>query len=190
MKHRTGFGACAMIGTILASAVLMNAAAQTDPAAVVKDTTKTAVAKADHNGKAASHKLKPQTTCPVMGGAIDKNQYVDYKGKRIYVCCPDCIDKVKKNPEKYIKKLEKMGQGVETIGDEKKNTSSDGKEGASMKGMDMKDMKMTGDPASKAAQAGYWTCPMHPEIHQAKAGQCPKCGMNLEYKETAKEGQK
>ena len=24
-----------------------------------------------------------------------------------------------------------------------------------------------------------WTCPMHPEIAEAKAGKCPKCGMNL-----------
>jgi hypothetical protein len=50
----------------------------------------------------------------------------------------------------------------------------------------MKGKKMTGDTTSKAAEAGYWTCPMHPEVHQAKAGQCPICGMNLEYKETTK----
>jgi len=24
------------------------------------------------------------------------------------------------------------------------------------------------------------TCPMHPEVQQAKPGKCPKCGMNLE----------
>ena len=59
--------------------------------------------------------LVPQTTCPVMGNAIDKSQYVDYKGKRIYVCCGGCIDAVKKDPETYIKKLEAMGQGVENI---------------------------------------------------------------------------
>jgi len=60
--------------------------------------------------------LKPQTTCPVMTGqSIDKTLYVDYKGKRIYVCCRGCIAKVKKNPEKYLKKLEKTGQEAETI---------------------------------------------------------------------------
>jgi hypothetical protein len=26
------------------------------------------------------------------------------------------------------------------------------------------------------------TCPMHPEVQQAKPGKCPKCGMNLEKK--------
>jgi len=60
--------------------------------------------------------LKPQTTCPVMAGQpIDKSLSVDYKGKRIYVCCEDCLAKLKKNPEKYLKKLHKMGQEAETI---------------------------------------------------------------------------
>lgn len=31
------------------------------------------------------------------------------------------------------------------------------------------------------AEASY-TCPMHPEVQQAKPGKCPKCGMNLEKK--------
>ncbi len=29
-------------------------------------------------------------------------------------------------------------------------------------------------------EAASYTCPMHPEIHQAKPGPCPKCGMALE----------
>lgn len=49
--------------------------------------------------------VKKQTTCPVMGGEINKDLYVDAKGKRIYVCCKGCIEAVKKNPEKYIEKL-------------------------------------------------------------------------------------
>jgi len=32
---------------------------------------------------------------------------------------------------------------------------------------------------------GYYTCPMHPEIHESKPGNCPKCGMALELKNTA-----
>ena len=50
-----------------------------------------------------------QTNCPVMGGKINKKYYVDYDGKRIYVCCPGCIGKIKADPEKYIKKLEADG---------------------------------------------------------------------------------
>jgi YHS domain-containing protein len=46
-----------------------------------------------------------QTTCPVMGGAIDKNVFVEYQGKKVYFCCPQCKGEFEKNPEKYISKL-------------------------------------------------------------------------------------
>lgn len=57
---------------------------------------------------------KVQTTCPVMGGKIDKNLYVDVEGKRIYVCCNGCIGAIKKDPAKYIKKLQGEGVTIET----------------------------------------------------------------------------
>jgi len=50
-----------------------------------------------------------QTTCPVMGGAIDKALYVDHAGKRIYVCCAGCIAKIKEDPAKVVKTLEASG---------------------------------------------------------------------------------
>lgn len=31
----------------------------------------------------------------------------------------------------------------------------------------------------KGAAASYYTCEMHPEVHSATPGQCPKCGMTL-----------
>lgn len=52
---------------------------------------------------------KMQTTCPVMGGSIDKTVYLDYQGKRLYFCCPACIPEFKKEPAKYLKKLEAEG---------------------------------------------------------------------------------
>jgi YHS domain-containing protein len=65
--------------------------------------------------KTNESELKLQTTCPVMGGEINRDLYVDHEGKRIYVCCEGCIDQVKNNPEKYIDKLESMGQRPEVI---------------------------------------------------------------------------
>ena len=50
-----------------------------------------------------------QAKCPVMGGVINKDLYVDHDGKRVYVCCPGCIDTVKADPETYISKLEAEG---------------------------------------------------------------------------------
>jgi len=58
-------------------------------------------------------KSKPQTTCPVLGGKIDKDVYVDHQGKRIYLCCKGCIDTFKKDPAKYLKKLEDEGVSLE-----------------------------------------------------------------------------
>ena len=53
--------------------------------------------------------VKVQTLCPVMGGTINKSKFVDYDGKRIYVCCDGCIDKVKKDPAKYVRQMEEKG---------------------------------------------------------------------------------
>jgi YHS domain-containing protein len=98
---------------------------------------------ATHDSMAVSPaKLAPQTTCPVMGEAINKSVYVDYNGKRVYFCCGMCPATFKKDPETYIKKLESMGQGVETVTTKKKETNvkgnSSGKKDSSgtMKGMD------------------------------------------------------
>lgn len=52
---------------------------------------------------------KSQTLCPVMGGAIDTNSFVDVKGRRIYVCCAGCIPTIQKDPDKYLVILAKEG---------------------------------------------------------------------------------
>jgi YHS domain-containing protein len=60
---------------------------------------------------AAEGESKPvkQTTCPVMGGPINKEIFADYDGKRVYFCCAACLETFNKDPEKYIKKLEDQG---------------------------------------------------------------------------------
>ena len=51
-----------------------------------------------------------QTICPVMGNPIDKNVFVEYKGKKVYFCCPDCKAKFNADPEKYVAKLPQFKQ--------------------------------------------------------------------------------
>jgi YHS domain-containing protein len=47
-----------------------------------------------------------QTMCPVMdGNKIDKNVFVEYKGKKVYFCCEDCKAKFEADPEKYTANL-------------------------------------------------------------------------------------
>jgi hypothetical protein len=76
---------------------------------VQKDFTKYAK-KVEAAGQAVA---KLQTTCPVMGGKVNKALYVDRDGKRIHVCCKGCIGAVQKDPEKYIKKLEADGVALD-----------------------------------------------------------------------------
>jgi YHS domain-containing protein len=40
-----------------------------------------------------------------MGNPIDKDVFVEYKGKKVYFCCPSCKGEFEKDPEKYISKL-------------------------------------------------------------------------------------
>ena len=49
--------------------------------------------------------LSEQTTCPVMGGAINKDIFIVYKGKKVYFCCPACKPMFEREPEKYVDKL-------------------------------------------------------------------------------------
>ena len=51
-----------------------------------------------------------QTTCPVMGSPINKALFVEYKGKKVYFCCPGCEDKFNAEPEKYVAKLPQFKQ--------------------------------------------------------------------------------
>lgn len=46
-----------------------------------------------------------QTTCPVMGSAIDKSIFRDYKGRRVYFCCSMCPPEFDKDPEGVMRKL-------------------------------------------------------------------------------------
>jgi YHS domain-containing protein len=66
-------------------------------------------------GAAEDQAVKKQSTCPVMGGAVNTNLFVDFEGKRIYVCCKGCLPEVKKDPAKYIAKLEKDGITLDKV---------------------------------------------------------------------------
>ncbi len=58
---------------------------------------------------------KAQSLCPIQGEKISKSLFVDYKGRRVYFCCSSCIADFKKDPDKYIKKLEADGVVLEKV---------------------------------------------------------------------------
>jgi YHS domain-containing protein len=51
-----------------------------------------------------------QTTCPITCNPIAKDVFVEYQGKKVYFCCPDCKGKFNAEPEKYIAKLPQFKQ--------------------------------------------------------------------------------
>ena len=73
-----------------------------------EDTKKAATATAEEAKKTTTEAAASieQTMCPVMdGNKIDKNVFVEYKGKKVYFCCADCKGKFLAEPEKYLAKL-------------------------------------------------------------------------------------
>jgi len=53
--------------------------------------------------------------CPVSGGNIDSSAMgsvtLEYKGKIYNFCCAACLEEFKKDPDKYINKVEEELQG-------------------------------------------------------------------------------
>ncbi|MEK7109947.1 MAG: YHS domain-containing protein, partial [Patescibacteria group bacterium] len=53
-----------------------------------------------------------------------KDVYTDFEGKRVYFCCPGCIEKFNAEPQKFIEQFQKAGivlesapvEGVTTTG--------------------------------------------------------------------------
>ena len=67
----------------------------------------------DEEAKKAEAKF--QTTCPVSGEKINKAVHADHQGKRVYFCCADCVEPFRKDPDKYIQKLEGAGVVLERV---------------------------------------------------------------------------
>ena len=74
-----------------------------------------------------------------------------HKGEHYYFCSSGCYDKFSLNPDEYLHSKKQT--------DHKSSHSK-------------KDGKKSKD--------SFYSCPMHPEIHQDDPGSCPKCGMALD----------
>ena len=66
-----------------------------------------------HDHGAAGHKPAAGTgepvakkLCPVMDEEIDPEVFTMHNGRKVYFCCDDCIAMFKKDPAKYLAKLD------------------------------------------------------------------------------------
>jgi Cu(I)/Ag(I) efflux system membrane fusion protein len=52
---------------------------------------------------------RSQTHCPIMGGKINPELYVDHGGYRVFFCCGGCVEPFKKEADKHIKIMQDKG---------------------------------------------------------------------------------
>ncbi len=105
-----------MIVVLFAGLVLLGGCKKSEPASPATPAATTQGHEGHEHAAASTEPAKEnvaaveQTTCPIMGGAIDKNIFTEYKGKKVYFCCPDCKAKFQADPEKYVANLPQFKQ--------------------------------------------------------------------------------
>jgi Cu+-exporting ATPase len=121
------------------------------------------------------------TVDPAKPGAT-----AEHAGRKYYFCCSHCAAKFQAAPEKYLQPATDPVCGMKV--DPAKAAAEVEHQGHRYyfcsKGCAQ---KFNADPARyvakkqepQKAQAGKYTCPMHPEVVQDGPGSCPKCGMAL-----------
>lgn len=112
-----------------------------------------------HENKVLNNRL----TDPVCGMTVTEASkfYEEVKNRTFYFCSEKCHIKFKSDPHFYITKVE----NVVTLKEPQKRDGEDSNE------VNQPDHVNT---------FTIYTCPMHPEIRQNHAGNCPICGMSLE----------
>ncbi len=100
-----------LISLLLVGLIMLNGCKKSEPAPseTPAETMQGHAATMDKPAEAVAAVLE-QTDCPVMGGAINKAIFTEYKGKKVYFCCSPCEEKFKEEPEKYIAKLPQFKQ--------------------------------------------------------------------------------
>jgi YHS domain-containing protein len=115
-KKKSLMTALLVMGFLFVALVMIEGCKKSEPAP-----SETAGHTHDHDGQDhADHDhaevvaAVEQTICPVMeGNPINKKYVTEYKGKKVYFCCPGCDKMFEANPEKYLAKLPQFSQPVE-----------------------------------------------------------------------------
>ena len=100
---------------LLVGLIMLNGCKKSEPAP-----SETATETVQHEGHEQMAKMEEsaeavaaaieQTTCPIMDSPINKALFTEYKGKKVYFCCPGCKERFEAEPEKYIAKLPQFSQ--------------------------------------------------------------------------------
>ena len=71
-----------------------------------------AKAEAKQDGKPADKAAAGKVMCAVMDEPIDPKVFVRYKGKRVYMCCRECVGEFNKDPDKYAKNVARQWEAM------------------------------------------------------------------------------
>ena len=93
----------------------------------------------------------------------------EHGGKTYYFCCAGCAEKFKANPEGF---LNKPSSGLVMLGIPGAK--------ATPAGAPLTQLAPSMKTAPTSSAGSVYVCPMCPEVHKAKPGACPSCGMALE----------
>jgi Cu+-exporting ATPase len=113
----------------------------------------------------------------------------EHRGRTYYFCCAACAAKFRTDPEKYLSAKAPHSTGGHSpmvqLGDLTGATSTAPLSIAPAR----KPAAATQHQTRTAAQPTVYTCPMDPEVRQDHPGPCPKCGMALEPRTVAADGE-
>ncbi len=110
---------------------------------------------------------------PVCGMTVEPHRAAgkhDHNGHSYYFCGRHCLEKFKADPEKFLTPAAAAAAAREPAHGGARAPAHP-HEAAAEK--------------APSARAAIYVCPMDPEVREAKAGPCPKCGMALEPAEPA-----
>ena len=105
-----------LIAVLFAGLLMLNGCKESEPTTTQTSdhTHEDGTTHADHAHEEAKEVVAAaieQITCPVMeGNPINTKYFVEYKGKKVYFCCPGCDKKFLENPQQYLAKLPQFNQ--------------------------------------------------------------------------------
>ena len=101
--------------------------------------------------EAVTHPVEKDPVCGMLVDPATAAGNYTYQGQTYSFCAVGCREKFKADPEKYLNPRT-VPVGIQRLP----------------------------QPADTTPASGTYTCPMHPEVREAVATSCPKCGMALE----------
>ena len=118
---------------------------------------------------------------PVCGMTVNPDTAkfsAEYQGRPFYFCSAGCRTKFLENPQKYLEKDSAAPAATALV--MPSGTAAPAISHAPAAAAAMKSPAATMTRQAPQPVAGGYICPMDPEVHSAKPGACPKCGMALE----------